>query len=473
MKTLISDLVSESKQRQKRERVLVVDDDENIRYLYQKKLEQKGYLVEQAGSIDQVLEMVQNRHYDAILLDNYLGATTAVGNIPRIVKTTPFTKVIMLTGHGSIDIAVAALSEGASGFLVKSDHPDAIVQKFSELLRNEGDAPETSVNFAELGIIGNSPAMQKVFQQIAKIAPTDVTALISGESGTGKELVARAVHNLSSRKETGPFIALNCAAISEHLLEAELFGSTRGAYTGSSKDRKGFFETCHNGTLFLDEIGEMPHALQAKLLRVLQEREITPVGSCHPIQVNTRVIAATNRDLHKDMMTGKFRMDLFYRLSVVTLELPSLKLRSSDIPDLVKNFIVNANKKFNKSMHLPTLSLMAKLRLYPWPGNVRELANAVERAVLLSEKNELRIEDILPVAGGASRTKGAHVNAEAEKKPLSYCNAKEQFEKNYIEELLIFTKGNIAEAARISDQYRPAIYRLLKKYEIDPNSFKE
>jgi two-component system, NtrC family, response regulator GlrR len=468
---LPSDRALETKHKPQQERVLVVDDDENIRYLFQKKLEHVGYLVQEASSIEQVLEMVQKCHYDAILLDNYLGTSTAIGNIPRIVKKSPFTKVIILTGHGSIDNAVAALSEGASGFLVKSDQPDAIVQKFTELLRNEPNAPVMSMDFAELGIIGSSVAMQKVFHQIVKISPTEVTALISGESGTGKELVARAIHNLSPRKDTGPFIAINCAAISENLLEAELFGSTRGAFAGTLKHRKGFFETCHNGTLFLDEIGEMPHSLQAKLLRVLQEREITPVGSCQPVKVNTRVIAATNRDLHKDMMTGKFRMDLFYRLSVVTLDIPPLKQRASDIPDLVKYFIVNANKKFNKPMRVPPLSLMAKLRFYPWPGNVRELANAIDRAVLLSEKNELRIEDILPITGMEETSKAEKL--EGENKPLSYNEAKEQFEKNYVQQLLSHTKGNIAEAARISEQYRPAIYRLLKKHALDPSAFKD
>lgn len=434
--------------------------------------EQVGLKVDEASSIKELLSLISKKHYDAILLDNYLGDHhLGVDSIPEILKASPVSKIIMLTAHASIDSAVKALNQGASGFLIKSDPLHINVHKFCEFLTPRTSPGYDISQFERLGIIGNSEAMQQIYSKLVKISPTDVTVLISGESGTGKELIARAIHHLSPRNENGPFIAINCAAIAESLLESELFGSKKGSYTGSSRDRKGYFETCHNGTLFLDEIGEMTPSLQAKLLRVLQEKEITPIGSCQPIRVNARVIAATNCNLLSDMKTGRFREDLFYRLSVLKIDVPPLRERLSDIPALVRHFVTKSNNRFNKSVKLPSCHLMAKLKAYAWPGNVRELHNAVERAVLLAETDEMHLEDLIPVrinepqiTNDTPDTKGRY--------PLDFTQAKEVFEKSYLEQLLFMTKGNIAEAARVSGQYRPAIYRLMKKFSIDINQFK-
>jgi len=452
-------------------RILIVDDDENIRYLFKAKLIEAGFEVHEAEAAHEIGSAFANYSYTAVLLDNYLGDSLGVECIPGILRVSPTTRIVMLTGHGSVELAVDALKEGASGFLLKTESPDSNIEKFIQILSAERVDESFDSSFKTTGMVGTSEPMKKIFSQLAKVSPTDITVLIGGESGTGKELVARAIHDISPRRDTGPFIAINCGAISENLLEAELFGSKKGSYTGSNRDRKGYFETCHNGTLFLDEIGEMPASLQVKLLRVLQEREITPVGSCHPVKVNTRVIAATNCNLLRDMKSGRFREDLFYRLSVMKIDLPPLRDRLEDVPLLLNFFVEKANSKFGKSVRLPLCDAIAKLKAYHWPGNIRELHNAVERAVLLAESGEMMLRDLLPVrvdgvdhevsAGGLS------LNL-----PLEFNDAKETFEKGYIEQLLTATSGNITEAAKVSGQYRPAIYRLLKKYSLDANQYK-
>lgn len=452
-----------------RGRILIVDDDANVRFLFHKKLTLQGYKVEEAESIEQVLVLLNKRYFDAVLLDNYLGDERAIDSIAAMIKLSPTSHIIMLTAHGSIDSVVHAMSAGASAFLVKSDPPDTNISKLCQILDTRSFLLGESEPYRKLGIIGCSEIMSRIFAKISKVGPTDVTVLISGESGTGKELIARAIHETSPRFDTGPFIGINCGAITETLLEAELFGSKKGAYTGSSRDRKGYFETCHDGTLFLDEIGEMSQALQVKFLRVLQEREITPIGSCQPIKVNTRVIAATNCNLMRDIKNGRFREDLFYRLSVVTVELPPLRERTQDIPALIQHFVDKANLKFGKTVRYPSNQLLAKLRLYHWPGNVRELHNAVERAVLMAEDEAMDIEDLIPIR----MSDVVHVEAHHETVyPLEYCEARQVFERKYIDQLLTATKGNIAEAARLSGQYRPAIYRLLKKYHFDASLYK-
>ena len=460
-----------TREKASRGRVLIVDDDENIRYLFHAKLEQAGFEVHEAEAAHQLSELLENHSYTAVLLDNYLGDSLGVECIPGILKISPTTRIVMLTGHGSVELAVEALKEGASGFLLKTDPPDSNIEKFIQILASELVDETYDGSFTTTGMVGTSDPMKKIFSQLAKVSPTEITVLIGGESGTGKELVARAIHDLSPRRNSGPFIAINCGAISENLLEAELFGSKKGSYTGSNRDRKGYFETCHNGTLFLDEIGEMPPSLQVKLLRVLQEREITPVGSCHPIKVNTRVIAATNCNLLRDMKSGRFREDLFYRLSVMKVDLPPLRDRLEDIPLLVNHFVEKSNARFGKSVRLPSYDILAKLKAYHWPGNIRELHNAVERAVLLSETGEMRVEDLLPVRVENGSRDAVNTSSKL-KLPLEFNEAKETFEKSYIEQLLSATSGNITEAAKVSGQYRPAIYRLLKKYSLDANLYK-
>ncbi len=451
--------------------ILIVDDDESIRLFYRTKLEQCGIKVTEAITADHALDILREQHFECILLDLYLGDVSALDRLPEFVRTSPRSKVVIFTSHGSIECAVEALGRGASGFLLKTDSIGDNLKKLFSYINAFSEGHGHGLNFASKGIIGCSESMQHIYRTLAKVSPTDMTVLINGESGTGKEVIARLIHDTSTRKDTGPFIAVNCGAISENLLEAELFGSKKGSYTGSTKDRIGYFEACNNGTLFLDEIGEMSPALQVKLLRVLQEREVTPIGSTRPVHVNARVIAATNCNLLRDMKSGRFREDLFYRLSVVKIDLPPLRDRASDIAPLIRHFMARSNEKFGKSVAVPKCNIMAKLQSYSWPGNVRELANSVERAVLLADGEEVSIEDLIPLRTDDSGEMLEERFAET-RYPLDYSEAKEVFERSYIEQLLRSTNGNIAEAANISGQYRPAIYRLLQKHRLNAAKFK-
>ena len=316
-------------------RILIVDDDESLRIFFHKKLSLQGYKVADVDSLDQAFELIAHRYFDVILLDNHLGDKQSIDSISSIIRMSPTSLIVMLTAHGSIDLAVQAMNAGASSFLVKSDPLDLVFKKLCHIIGTQPFHFRESVQFRTMGIVGDSASIKRIFDKISKIGPTDVTVLVTGESGTGKELVARAIHEISPRVSSGTFMAINCGAITESLLEAELFGSKKGSYTGSAKDRLGYFEACENGTLFLDEIGEMSPHVQVKFLRVLQEREITPVGSCDPVKVNARIIAATNCNLMRNIRSGRFREDLFYRLNVVTIDLPPLRERIQDLPELI------------------------------------------------------------------------------------------------------------------------------------------
>jgi DNA-binding NtrC family response regulator len=329
----------------------------------------------------------------------------------------------------------------------------------------------------DLGLIGKSVPLMRVLSTIQRLKDVTSTVIIFGESGTGKELVARALHKTSPRGD-GVFQAINCGAIPEKLLESELFGHVRGAFTDAKSDRKGIFEICAEGTLLLDEISEMPLPLQVKLLRVLQEREVIPVGSSRSIKVNTRVLASTNRDLDEEVKAGRFREDLFFRLSVLRVELPPLRDRCEDVPLLVEHFLKRFNERFNRSVMRPSDEEMARLMTYDWPGNVRELCNAVERGVVLSEDEKLHFEDILPPLARASSSQ-ASGDGDADSLvmtpdlSLPLGEAKQRMEEAYIRKLLKATHGNISEAARISGLYRANIYRLMARYGIDHSGNKQ
>jgi transcriptional regulator with PAS, ATPase and Fis domain len=294
----------------------------------------------------------------------------------------------------------------------------------------------------------------------------DTTVLVYGESGTGKELVARALHAHSVRAKQR-FEAINCAAIPENLLESELFGHKRGAFTDAKTDRKGLFEVCTDGTLFLDEIGELPLALQSKLLRALQEKVVIPLGSASSVKVNTRIVAATNRNLNWLVKEGRFRKDLYYRLSILQIETPPLRDRPEDITELTNHFIKNISEKFGRAIKAPSNELLARLSSYDWPGNVRELQNSLERAIILSEDGNLRIEDVFARSKCDEGESGDDVSCIKE-----LTVAKDEFEKRYLDKLLAATKGNVAQASRIAGRIRTDMYRLFTKYQIDPNSYK-
>jgi DNA-binding NtrC family response regulator len=334
----------------------------------------------------------------------------------------------------------------------------------------ETAAPVTTRSF---GLIGRSDAIQRTLSMIERLRQVDSTVLILGESGTGKEVVARAIH-ASSGRAGERFDAINCGAIPETLLESELFGHAKGAFTDAKTEHKGIFELCSKGTLMLDEIGDMPMILQTKLLRVLQERSVVPVGSNTPIPVNTRLLAATHRDILADMKSSRFRDDLYYRLSVVVLHLPPLRERKEDIPLLVAHFLERLNQRFGRSVRAPTGSVLERLMAYDWPGNVRELQNAVERAVGLATGDTMRLDDLFPPPGRAVRGVriGLDTAVDREMISLPLTQAKQRFEKTYLRHLLQMSGGNVSETARISGRYRSDIYRLMHRHALEQEGFR-
>lgn len=454
------------------DRILVVDDDIDMTAVLKSSLEYDGFRVEVATSLDEMKTKIKQCSYDAILLDLFLGDENGAEALPFLVREAPFTVVIVMTVFGSLELAVKAVQRGAATFVAKADDPKKITSELKIRLLHRKPTTATSNNdeaFRQVGLLGNSPAYRHVLDQVVRIKDTDATVLIYGESGTGKELIARAIHKFSQRSDQH-FETLNCAAIPETLLESELFGHKRGIFADAEIDRKGLFEVCSDGTLLLDEIGEMTLALQAKLLRALQQREVTPLGASLSIRVNTRIMAATNCDLEEEVLAGRFREDLFHRLNVISVYLPPLRDRREDIPFLVDVFLENFNTRYGKKVGAANKDVLLRMEAYDWPGNVRELQNAVERAVILSNDDELHIEDILQKK---MPKKNSGVLLQTERAmTLSYAEAKEAFERAFVMRILTASKGCIAEAARLSGRYRSDIYRLAERYKINPDEFK-
>ena len=368
-------------------RILVADDEKSIRLVLRKFLTSKGHEVLEAENGREVLEILKKEPVDLIFLDLKMPKLGGLEVLEK-VKGVP---VVVLTAYGTMDYTVKAIELGAADYITKPFSFEEISEVLKKLLtkREEREVEEE----AESGIVGSSKVMQEVFKTVAKVAKSSITVLITGESGTGKEVIARAIHNYSDRKEK-PFVAVNCAALPANLLEAELFGYEKGAFTGAVSSKKGLFEQANGGTIFLDEIGELPLPLQAKLLRVLQEKEVRPIGSERSKKVDVRVIAATNRNLEEEVRKGTFREDLYFRLNIVKIELPSLRERKEDIVPLAHHFI----KRFSKEFKLPPKELSADavdfLLSYHFPGNVRELENMILRAMVLSPSNLITAEDL-------------------------------------------------------------------------------
>lgn len=456
-------------------RILIVDDDPAFRALYQFNLEREGFVVHLAASLSEMKEKIRGYSFDVILLDLCLGNEDGLDSIPYLMKEVPFTKVVVLTGHGSISSAVRAMRGGVSGFLTKEDSAETIVSELRGFVQTD-TAPTLKLSdslLEKFGFIGKSEKLKEVLATVDRMKDVTSTVLISGESGTGKELVARALHHSSKRSE-GRFAAINCGAIPENLLEAELFGYKRGAFTDAKTDRRGIFEVCSEGTLFLDEIGDMPVALQVKLLRVLQEKEVVPLGSTETIKVDTRVIAATHQDLEQLVKSGKFRADLFYRLSVLKLNVPPLRERREDIPLLVEYFVRQFSERFNREVVAPSYEGMARLTAYDWPGNVRELQNVIERGVVLSSDGKLHLDDLISWMGTTSGSAKHSFSPLDEENPslLPYREVIEWVERKYLTRLLRMASGNISEASRLSQEPRVKIYRMMRKYKLDPTRFK-
>ncbi len=464
-------------------RLLIVDDEASVRAFYDKFLTKAGYLVDEADSLGTMKERLSAVYYDGVIMDLELGAEHGFDGVAWILKEYPFTRVFVLTAHGSIERAVEAMKRGAAGFFEKGAGPERLLSGLKAELPQPLPRPvaATSPDSIEgLGLVGQSEALREVWEKIERLRDVDSTVLILGESGTGKEVVARAIHRTSARAG-GRFDAINCGAIPENLLESELFGHRRGAFTDAKADRKGIFELCSDGTLLLDEIGDMPMSLQTKLLRVLQEREITPIGGSNSVKIDTRVIAATHRDIFFEAKAKRFREDLFYRLSIVVLRIPPLRHRLEDVPVLVSHFLDTFNKRFSREVKSPSPSTLARLTAYDWPGNVRELQNAVERAVVLSTDGELTLENMFSHLMQPSRSGGSSSNDDAERSiaatvggvyELPLTEAKQAFERDYLDKLLRRCKGNIVEAASQSGRYRADVYRLLARYGLDQTEYR-
>ncbi|HBT0295621.1 two-component system response regulator GlrR [Klebsiella pneumoniae] len=438
-------------------RLLLVDDDPGLLKLLGMRLVSEGYSVVTAESGPEALRVLGREKVDLVISDLRMDEMDGLQLFSEIQKGHPGMPVIILTAHGSIPDAVAATQQGVFSFLTKPVDKDALYKAIDEALEQRSPATDEAWRQA---IVTRSPLMLRLLEQAGMVAQSDVSVLINGQSGTGKEIVAQAIHNASPRHDK-PFVAINCGALPEQLLESELFGHARGAFTGAVSNREGLFQAAEGGTLFLDEIGDMPVALQVKLLRVLQERKVRPLGSNRDIEINVRIISATHRDLPKAMARGEFREDLFYRLNVVNLKIPTLSERTEDIPLLANHLLRQSADRHKPFVRAFSSDAMKRLMAAKWPGNVRQLVNVIEQCVALTSS---------PVIGDALVEQAL----EGENTALpTFVEARNQFELNYLRKLLQITKGNVTHAARMAGRNRTEFYKLLSRHELDANDFKE
>ncbi len=445
--------------------ILVVDDDLAHRLMLKKLLGGWGYDVYEADDGSVAIEKIRQTSFDLILMDIRMLNISGIEALEQIKIINPAIPVIIMTAYASVETAVSALKKGAYDYLTKPldfDELKIAIERATEHNRlkkeNEYLKGRLGEQFDRQNLIGHSPAMAKLLETVAQAAPTEATILITGESGTGKEMIANAVHYNSTRKEA-PFVKINCAALTETLLESELFGHEKGAFTGAERRREGKFVQAQGGSLFLDEVSEMSKAMQVKLLRVLQERELTRVGGADVIKVNVRVIAASNKDLKKEISKGSFREDLFYRLNVVALNVPPLRERREDIPVLAQHFLQLFAARNNKIIKGFTPQAMQKLLDYSWPGNIRELMNAVERAVVLARAQYLDDEDMALMMADYSSAGKSNEDNSLMNLPL------DEVEKRSILEALDASRGNKSEAARRLGITRKTLRNKLQKYQ--------
>jgi len=444
---------------------LVVDDDPDMREMVHDMLKDRGHHVTTAASGDEALRRLSEGDYGAVLTDLRMKGMQGTELLTEVKRLYPNVGVILMTAFGSVETAVEAMKHGASDYVTKPVKKDELVRVVERVLREASLRQEVSRLRKEVHkeysfhqILGKSKAIQAVFDLIRRVADSPTNVLITGESGTGKELVAKAIHYNSDRKEA-PFIPVNCAAIPEQLLESELFGHMRGAFTDAKADKRGLFEEAQKGTLFLDEISELPLMLQAKLLRAIQEREIRRVGANKSVSVDVRIIAATNLNLGEEVKAKRFRDDLYYRLNVIELKLPPLRERREDVPLLVEAFLKKCADTRRKDVKGVSESALAMLMDYAWPGNVRELENVIERAVTLSRGEKIVPEDLPQAVQGARGDR--RVLDEAAERTLSL----EAVEKEYILKILDRTGGNKYQAAHALGIDRKTLYRKLAEIE--------
>lgn len=437
--------------------LLLVDDDPGLLKLLGMRLVSEGYSVVTAESGQEGLKVLSREKIDLVISDLRMDEMDGLQLFTEIQKQQPGMPVIILTAHGSIPDAVAATQQGVFSFLTKPVDKDALYKAIDSAL--EHAAPSGDDGWRE-SIVTRSPVMLRLLEQARMVAQSDVSVLINGQSGTGKEILAQAIHNASPRSKNA-FIAINCGALPEQLLESELFGHARGAFTGAVSSREGLFQAAEGGTLFLDEIGDMPAPLQVKLLRVLQERKVRPLGSNRDIDINVRIISATHRDLPKVMARNEFREDLYYRLNVVNLKISALAERAEDIPLLANHLLRQAADRHKPFVRAFSTDAMKRLMTASWPGNVRQLVNVIEQCVALTSSpviSDALVEQALEGENTALPT---------------FAEARNQFELNYLRKLLQITKGNVTHAARMAGRNRTEFYKLLSRHELEANDFKE
>ena len=450
-------------------RILVVDDDAASCELLREIFAGEGWEAESAQTPEAALEAAARARFDLVVSDiNLESSRTGLDILREMRDACP---VILVTGFGTLDAAVEASREGAWDFVSKPFKVEEVVATARRALErvrpdesdDAAEALKLSSSYEQSGLVGRSPAMIELYKEIARVAPSRSTVLITGESGTGKELVARSIHKHSPRASK-PFVPVNCGALAETLLESELFGYTKGSFTGATSDRKGLWEEAEGGTLFLDEAGETSPAMQVKLLRALQEGEIRRVGSTKPVNVDARVVAATNRDLEKEVRAGRFREDLFYRLSVVNLRVPPLRERRGDIPLLAERFLSAASENAGRSRLRLTEATLSRLVSYDWPGNVRELESAVEYAALHARGSEVAAEDLPP------KLQTAEVRQAASRSPLAALYedlpSLDELEKRYLLHVLEATGGNRTRTAEVLRIDRRTLYRMAERFRI-------
>jgi len=462
-------------------RILLIEDNDTMREGMAFILRKAAHDVSEAAGGHEGIRLLEAKKFDLVITDYKMEEIDGLQVLRRIKEQSPETEVIVITAYGTIELAVDAMQQGAMDFISKPfSHKEfqirvnkalERIRERAELLRLSDEniylrqELEIQFNFGE--IVGNSPAMQQVYRTIEKVASTDSSVLIFGESGTGKELVARAIHHASQRQQK-PFIRVNCGALAEGVLESELFGHEKGAFTGAVRRKKGRFELAHEGTIFLDEIGDISAAMQLKLLRVVQEKEFERVGSEETITVDVRIIAATNKNLTQEVNNGKFREDLYYRLHILPITLPPLRERKADIPLLITHFLYKISSEIKKTEVTITDTAMKLLLDYHWPGNVRELENILERAAVLCDNNVIGVADLPLLLEDKSNTSRIPVIDES----LDLNFMLETYEKKMIEKALDKARGNKTEAAKLLNIKTSALYYKLEKYSLLDNMYK-
>jgi DNA-binding NtrC family response regulator len=438
--------------------IMIVDDEMIVRESLYHWFNKYGHVVETASSGHEALAKLEKLPFDVLFVDIKMPVMDGIELLGKVKEAYPHTIVIIITAYGSIDTALKAMKMGASDYLLKPFKPDQLSLVLEKIASQRKLTAEYEYIKGRLeaitrfdNIIGESPAMQAIFDLIPEVAYSDSSVMIMGETGTGKELVAKAIHARSPRSK-GPFIAINCGAIPDTLLESELFGHQKGAFTGAVHTRKGFLEVVTGGTLFLDEVGEISPRMQIDLLRILEDKKVTRLGDREPIDVDFRLISATRRDLEKDVTAGTFREDFFYRINVITLHVPPLRKRKGDIPFLVQHFLNRYSHETTKQVDHVRRDAMELLKRYDWPGNVRELENAIERAVVLSRSRTLGIEDFSFLRPSSSRFPG----------PRSL----QEMEKDHIQKILEECNWHVTGAAKILEINRVTLHKMIKRYNL-------